>query len=235
MADRPILFSGPMVRALLDGTKTQTRRLVKPQPSQDWHPEVGLYHPTMIARDGEAFPGPEVFGASDEEEGRVCPYGRPGDTLWVRESGLLQKEGTLFIHDVTPGQFWAKADGGRKGATYNTGEMDRDWWRKVKEWKATPSIHMPRWASRLTLEITEVRVERLGDISNADAEAEGVCSWADSVPAEAYERMAREFGAWPAPSPRQAYGMLWKKINGSYDPSTWVWCVAFKRIGGSGE
>src|SRR5690606_197652 len=86
MKERPIIFSAPMIRAILAGTKTQTRRAVKPQPSSEWCPKVGTYHPTMIDRYGEEYPGAEVYGASDEREGRVCPYGQPGDRLWVRET-----------------------------------------------------------------------------------------------------------------------------------------------------
>ena len=89
MRERPILFSGPMVRALIEGRKTQTRRIVKPQPHEDCSAiEVGRYHPTVIDRHGDEQPGAEIFGAYslDGDWGAKCPYGAPGDRLWVKET-----------------------------------------------------------------------------------------------------------------------------------------------------
>src|ERR1043165_5470867 len=84
--ERPILFSAPMVCAILDGSKTQTRRVVRDDPGPYWSPKVGLYNPSVIDSGGYEAPGPEIFGASDENHGRKCPYGQPGDRLWVRET-----------------------------------------------------------------------------------------------------------------------------------------------------
>ena len=86
MRERPILFSAPMVKAILAGTKTQTRRALTPSPPDEWNPVVGVYHPTKTDRSGEEYPGEPVFGASDERIGVVCKYGRPGDHLWVKET-----------------------------------------------------------------------------------------------------------------------------------------------------
>lgn len=145
MADRPILFSGPMVRAILGGRKTQTRRVVKNQPVQSrtdpavfgWWAEDGCMIPTFDA---------------DGDEGPVCHYGVPGDRLWVRET---------FNNDWTDHVIY-RADGGSA--------VEAGWPREPK-WR--PSIFMPRAACRLVLEVTAVRVERLQQIREADVHAEG--------------------------------------------------------------
>lgn len=189
MAERPILFSGPMVRAILDGRKTQTRRIVKPQPHGDCAAiEVGLYHPVVIDRHGDEQPGAEIFGAYslDGEWGVKCPYGMPADRVWVRET-------------------WIPSDMG--GFHYRaTDEVLPCIWR--------PSIHMPRKASRLTLEITAVRVERLQDISEADARAEGLALAGAILPGRAAGCFSR----------------LWDGINGKRAPwssNPWVWVIDF--------
>lgn len=151
MTERPILFSGPMVRAILDGRKTQTRRIVKPQPHEECGPiEVGHYHPTVIDRHGDEQPGAEIFGAYslDGEWGAKCPHGQPGDRLWVREAFALADDYEVD-RVLNPGGVFYRA-------THSPAD-DTSRWR--------PSIHMPRWASRLTLEVTDVRVERVQDIS----------------------------------------------------------------------
>jgi hypothetical protein len=185
MKARPILFSGAMVRALLDGRKTQTRRVVKPQP---------------VVTDEEAAVLPQAW-----EDGFIpipCPHGKPGDLLWVRESFAVP-----FRHD--PG-----TTGRAGGAIYRADAgIDHQWSADTKKtW--TPSIHMDRWASRLTLEITGVRVERLQQISEADAVAEGCRGQID--------------GGLICPS--EQYGELWSSINGqdSWDANPWVWVIEFK-------
>jgi hypothetical protein len=201
MKDRPILFSGPMVQALLNGSKTQTRRIVKPQP--DWTPEV---HSTEVY-------GPFVWPMAGAGRGHQCgapltklPYGMRGDLLVVRETFRLPAEFddrklTLVRPDVP---VWYEADG----------RADEGWG------KTRVSIHMPRWASRLTLEITEVRVERLNAISEADATAEGVLTWAR-------ERTMMEYSG---KSDALLYRELWAQINGteSWDANPWVWAVSFR-------
>ena len=217
MKERPILFSAPMVRALLAGTKSQTRRIVKPRPSEDICLPInaGLYHPTCVDRHGEEYPGTEVFGAWSDCGAWVvkCPYGQPGDRLWVRESFQ-----PLFAEGFEHGD--GLTDWGT-GAGYAIRYVATD---GATEWidgddeitsRCKPSIHMPRWASRLTLEITGVRVERLQSISQEDAVAEGVTDWM----------------VGPT-SPRDDYRGLWESINGpgSWELNPWVWVVSFRRL-----
>lgn len=186
MKERPILFSAPMVRALLDGRKTQTRRIVKfPHPPEGWHVNN-------------------------------CPYGQPGDRLWVRESGWerpyrttkMMREGA----DTWPRFAYAADD---------WSDNDRADF-KAFGFKPRPSIHMPRWASRILLEITGIRVERLQDISEEDARAEGC-----EVPAIIYPDEPHS-----AYSYVEQYRLLWESINGpgSWDANPWVWCISFRRI-----
>lgn len=174
MKERPILFSAPMVRAILEGRKTQTRRVLKHQPPDDVAPiTVARYHPTIIDRHGDEAPGDEVFGAYSEDGvwGCKCPYGEPGDRLWVRETWS-----TDFARYYPCERVWYAADDDRRHDI----EV-RDGVRGIFSpesnlhvpFRWRPSIHMPRWASRITREITRVRVERLQDISEADAVAEG--------------------------------------------------------------
>ncbi|WP_333986168.1 hypothetical protein [Burkholderia orbicola] len=172
MTERPILFSGPMVRAILEGRKTQTRRMIKPQPPGDVAPiTLSHYHPTIVDRYGEQAPGDEIFGAysDDGDWGCKSPFGEPGDRLWVRETfqGPLWDEGT-WDPDVDyhkPEFCEYRADGGPMPEYVDFEDNLRQGWK--------PSIHMPRWASRITLEITSMRVERLQSISEGDAIAEG--------------------------------------------------------------
>ena len=225
MTDRPILFSAPMVRAILDGTKTQTRRIVKPQPRDEWRPVVSHYYPTIIDRHGDEAPGQEVYGASDEVEGRKCPYGQPGDRLWVRETWAAH----WMYNDVPPSAAqsercdlrrtdnrWFAADG-NGGPSQHGLEPDglRGRWR--------PSIHMPRWASRITLEVTGVRVERLQDISEVDAQAEG-CALECMTPT-GDDSGSAIYGPG-------GYLALWEAINGAgaWDQNPWVWVVEFKPV-----
>jgi len=202
MKEHPILFSGPMVRALLDGCKTQTRRAMKPQPTEF----VG--GPGVTLRDGS--PAPLVpLDDSVEPYGReiVCPYGQPGDRLWVREAHAVDGKKVFF----------------RAGHEESEGAGPRVDIR----WR--PSIHMPRWASRITLEVTTVRVERLQDISEADAIAEGCTQnhngyyWGGPHPVSGLKQLATAKGA---------YQDLWESINGpdSWAANPWVWAIEFRRL-----
>jgi len=188
---RPILFSGPMVRALLDGRKTQTRRVVKGEPLR-WLDESGFV-PAFVA----------------DPANSLCPYGTRGDTLWVRET--LRRDSHLWTY---------AADGAEVGWP---ARRDLAW----KERDVVVSIHMPRDASRLTLEITDVRIERLLDCSESDAKAEGLqVKDADWMPSY---RGADDL-PWHTEFPRDAYFDLWDKINGTgaADLNPWVWVVSFK-------
>lgn len=217
MKERPILFSGAMVRAILDGSKTQTRRVVNPQPARGWAFET----PPVLGRITSSHPKKERFGAfirrgvgTDFPEVDLipCPYGQPGDRLWVRET----------FHPIYPQD--TTYNGGKPieydyAATYQHGYRLGDTLSIKKRW--TPSIHMPRVASRITLEITGVRVERLQDINVADAMAEGVV-----------ESNANLRGLVPCMEHRYAYEDLWNKINGSdsWDENPFVWVIDFRQI-----
>lgn len=158
VTERPILFSGPMIRAILDNRKTQTRRVIRPQPIN--------YKPRLF--DGRWF----YNNCGNGGEEMRCPYGKPGDRLWVKEKHvLLDRDG--WIDPAQPRD--AMIHGNRNGVGYADFEHDPDSERCRKElgYKWRSPIHMPRWASRILLEITEVRVQRLQDISEEDAIAEG--------------------------------------------------------------
>lgn len=189
MKERPILFSAPMVRAILNGTKTQTRRVAKltanghvkePGGNRRWH-------------------------TADFDARLACPYGQPGDRLWVRETWARDSEDDALFY---------RADVG-------SGNEADDWQRNIYDgangycWR--PSIHMPRAASRIMLEVTGVRVERLRGISDADCLDEGIYPTAT--------------GLYPG-SPKAAYQKLWESINGpgSWDANPLVWVVEFKRV-----
>jgi hypothetical protein len=195
MKERPIIFSAPMVRAILAGTKTQTRRALK-----------------QVQVRSAAMPEPEWRSVHT-----LCPYGQPGDRLWVREA---------WSRDEEDGALFYRADVG-------TGNEADDWQQNIYDgasgyrWK--PSIHMPRWASRITLEVTAIRVERLQDISEADAQAEGVTpKWEPGCSGRLMEALGG-FSFRPAAS---AYAELWEQINGpnSWDANPWVWVIEFKRV-----
>ena len=188
MKERPIIFSAPMVRAALAGTKSQTRRAVKPQPSADLLADFA----EIRAARGHT----RSTDAQSVADSFPCPYGQPGDRLWVRESWAAPH---AYDH-LCPR--WIPHDARTHyAATEDHGGL---MWRSP--------IFMPRWASRITIEITGIRVERLQDISHADAMAEG---------------MALDDAIYD-------YSRLWESLNGSgsWDANPWVWIVAFKRVEG---
>lgn len=188
MKERPILFSGPMVRAILEGRKTQTRRLVKGSPVRVTQ---------FIGRDDKPT---HEFGLHLTHDRVInkhvrCPFGQPGGRLWVRETWAKNDKGIFFKADFSE-------------ATINAAPPD---------WKWKPSIHLKRSDARLTLEVTGVRVERLQDISEDDAKAEGV------------EQLARSAGT----NYRGAFQHLWDSLNkarASWESNPWVWVVEFKPI-----
>lgn len=233
MKERPILFSGPMVRAILDGRKTQTRRVLKPDTKDYWN---------------------------------SCPYGVTGDRLWVREtSAIISVDGcSVFIaraERMPPGKTLAQTDGGLEIFSVEPGVAA--WAAKhadCERWK--PSIFMPRWASRIALEITNVRMERLQEISEEDAEAEGcephvsAASGVDVPWWQGYEDLGdgelihQQFhGTMPPPwmvdpkrmkelphlnyDARRAFEILWNSINAKRAPwgsNPWVWVLTFKQV-----
>lgn len=204
--ERPILFSAPMVKALLAGVKTQTRRVMKPQPGEHiWTDSKTLLLMTDIKH---------KYGPSTAI---VCPYGKPGDQLRVRETAWQRPERTQKMMregaDTWP-PFIYDADYGPDGIPESEREDLKRW-----GWKRRPSIHLPRLGSRILLEITAIRVERLNDISEADARAEGV-----TLPTRTCTMYD---GIW-----RDEYRLLWESINGpgSWAANPWVWCLTFKRV-----
>jgi hypothetical protein len=223
MKERPILFSAPMVRATLAGTKTQTRRVAKPVK----HPDLGnIYTPGALVMEREPQHVIE----------RACPYGQPGDRLWVRESFDFLPCQSLDNPAACEIVYWATGSTESRTAPsdYNPLIYGRE--------KIRPSIHMPRWASRITLEVTGVRVERLQGISEADAAAEGVERGEDfrgwyrgPLPGDSkgLQESGRSFKI-PTAFAKLAYRALWESINGpgSWDENPWVWVVEFKRLEG---
>lgn len=231
MKERPILFSGEMVRAILAGRKTQTRRVVKPQPSDTFlASDVGMYHPTFIDKDGEQYPGPVRFGAADENEDFPFPYGIIGSHLWVRETWKPHCEGEISPEFPLGTCIKYRADGTCIKPENWTTEQGQ--WCEAQEesknWK--PSIFMPRYASRITLEIVAVRVERLQEINEADARAEGVepgilCNDGMlATPMDAEEESRATC--------RDSYEFLWDCINGagSWALNPWVWVIELKTL-----
>jgi len=179
MKERPILFSGPMVRAILDGSKTQTRRTFKGTTEHK-----GPYNPAYMEAHQQA-----------NGWGSICPHGTPGDRLWVRETWAHEKDGTGCSDDT--------------GVLYRATDLGWDDEGTGLRWR--PSIFMPRAASRILLEITDVRVQRLQEISEEDARAEG-CE--------------------PFAYPRDRFQGLWDTIHGpgSWHANPWVWAITFRRL-----
>lgn len=200
MKERPIIFSSEMVRAILGGRKTQTRRVIKPQPPR-WVWSVYKFEEANLNLRGSKHLYPEV-----PDYWVHCPYGQPGDRLWVRET-------------FSPYYFDAKSRNAyRADWTLECGEF-------VPEPKWTPSIFMPRWASRITLEVTGVRVQPLRGISGEDVLAEG-CG--KPIGTELVYGHVTE--AWN----KRDFSIMWDKLNAkrgySWAKNPWVWVVEFKRV-----
>lgn len=207
MKERPILFSGAMVRAILSGRKTQTRRVVKPQ--------INVSRVTYGCIGGQGFGF--IFGNKVVR----CPFGELGDRLWVRETHFESRKWRHAPLFAAAPDFIYRADYEYREELSSV--IGCHHWR--------PSIFMKREASRITLEIVSVRVERLQDISEADAVAEGI------------ERDAAEFKNYNAKDKAfpwlggvgaavLSYKTLWESINGagSWEANPWVWVVEFKQI-----
>lgn len=209
-----------MIRALLNGTKTQTRRIVKPQPD-------------YVNQDGSACAKAKIVQQFDWENDKLvqldhvlgnpdqklcdvikCPYGQTGDRLWVRE--------TVGLHeDWKYDELFRQTKYCAYAADAETADEKEGPWR--------PSIHMPRWASRITLEITNVRVERLQDISEEDAIAEGIESLGGAS-VNHYKNYLDNAHWWI--DPRKSYKTLWDSIygEGAWDKNPWCWCITFQRV-----
>ncbi|AUG08125.1 hypothetical protein [Pseudomonas sp. S09G 359] len=220
--ERPILFSAPMVRAILEGRKTVTRRAVKfPLIDRDFGCELA---------------GNEI---GQSEAHRLCPYGQPEQRLWVRESWWQAGDWqATYPEDDTGAWFGSKrvvysADGtppNEPNTSYPNGLRNGAYSAAApnKIWRHRPSIHMNRWASRILLEINDVRVERLQDITEAQAKAEGVRLYTDHA----------ELGDWwhvegietYSADPRKSFELLWSSVGGDWQANPWVWVVEFKRV-----
>ena len=208
--ERPILFLAPMVRAILEGRKTVTRRPVKATKA---HAD-GF----MMLDHGKGWRPYNAFGdfASDHEGMEypiACPYGKLGDRLWVRETCFINdyREASVPEQERADCEIHYRADG----------IPDFDGEEELIRWR--PSIHMPRWASRILLEVTDVRVERLQDITEEQALAEGIKKHSDG----GYHV---EDGKHYSDSPVESFACLWSSVGGDWDANPWVWCVSFKRI-----
>jgi hypothetical protein len=231
VSERPILFSAPMVRALLAGRKTQTRRIVKSTTilglatPEEWNARRADYRMQPMTAQSKH----HLFWADGYVFGLKCPYGYPGDQLWVRETwaDVNTCEGPAIAfradgsyrswHDFS--QVFGPDYGAGPPMSYETYPGNYTMWvddllagAEGHLWR--PSIFMPRWASRITLEVTAVRVERLQDISEADCCAEGVGS-----------PITRD-------CKRPKYERLWEEINGkgSWAANPWVWVISFRAI-----
>lgn len=222
MKERGMIFNGEMVRAILDGRKTQTRRPIK-------------WKQTRFTEVGEREDGSKWPWSEDAEHAcdfwHPCPFGAVGDRIWVRETWQA-------IHDSVD-EFGHVEE--RTYAPSISKEKDRYWHtvyaehfgdesREDRGFPWRPSIHMPRWASRITLEITDVRVERLNAISEEDARAEGIIdggclNCGEPEPCGCVN---------PQPDATDAFAYLWQSIYGreNWDANPWVWVIEFKRVEG---
>ncbi|MGY2204598.1 hypothetical protein [Pseudomonas tolaasii] len=187
--ERPILFRGPMVQAILSAQKTVTRRVLK-MPHGLWE----------TSATGELLPIPGK-----------CPYGKPGDRLWVREAWQADAQvNEIKPSDLSQGEpIRYPAD----GAVRHTGCS------MITPGKTRPSIHMPRWVSRILLEITDVRVEQLHAITNEQCSAEGARGGHGSIPGYIYNATVQEH-----------FRYIWESTGGDYFANPWVWVINFKRI-----
>jgi hypothetical protein len=236
--ERPIRLYRHEVLGILNERQTQFRRVVKPQP------DLLNGNFQMSGSHADAWPEPNVmvaytpsgkFGVCKPPYFK-CPYGVPGDRLWGRESGIIGKGFgfDLFVHDVASDRFWVSLDGGRYGASFGPANT-RELFLRRKEFKVCRSTHMPRWASRITLEVVEVRVQRLQEIGGLsgfdDAVAEGVEQfWVPTVSMYFVGDRLYDY-------PQDAYAALWESIHGpgSWDRNPWVWAVTFKRVAQEGK
>lgn len=249
--ERPILFSGEMVRALLAGTKTQTRRIIKCPPSTGAFALIGM-------ADGSWWPVKSIDGESlDDGNGcetfMSCPFGKPRDRLWVRESyyqlghweslpGVKTKTGRMkwrFVADSSqivfdPKQYDLTAISPIRKGRHHLDPGTMAWHKRLGRF-------MPRKSSRTTLEITEVRVQRLQEVSNADAMAEGIGqTWGDFLgnpPRWALDSISRAHGSpgshlYDNRTSAKNFALLWESIHGvgAWDANPWVWAVSFKVV-----
>lgn len=230
MKERPILMNGPMVRAILRGAKTQTRRVLSPE----WYRCLGL----------------ELDLEVDDDRNQAliaCPFGEPGDRLWVRETFAVESNYFIDSEDNYPppfndgrpirrlsnddaGEYWQQCH-------YRASDPDPDLVQgdHGPGVKWTPSIHMPRWASRINLSITRIAIERLQDINASDVIAEGIDPAPFQCPCESCSRASEVCTATQSSFVIDGFAPLWDSINGkrpgcSWTDNPWVWVVSFERV-----
>lgn len=237
MTDRPILFSAPMVRALLDGTKTQTRRLLNPQPINE---AISI---RRVATTKDC--GAPVFNFYNAEGKPIyaipCKHGRLGefipryaigDRLWVRENWFVDHSDCMKGPYLAPEGMSHDELVDQAFLHFAATDDPNSWEAEQPKWR--PSIHMPRWASRITQIVTDVRVERLQDISEEDAIAEGILvgpplsSMPESLGDIYHDGATDPIDGWTR-NPVEAYQNLWNSINGpdAWDANPWVVAVSF--------
>jgi hypothetical protein len=253
---RPILFSDAMVRAILEGKKTQTRRLVRWRPYREGQQvdyafsglEAGYYH-GGVPSSGWVLRS-RGYGScwNDRTKPEFCPFGDAGDLLWVREAWAPCDHMTSISGSVLddPNDIAYRADLSAliwQGEGKRSPADTRTWGWKNFKWR--PSIYLPRWASRITLEVTQVRVQRLHEITGEDAIAEGLACLtkdgqtfkygiADRDGAPGNDDLGWHWREWNV-DPRAAYARLWNQINGDryvarWDANPWVWAISFRRV-----
>lgn len=228
MKERPILMSGPMVKAILEGRKWQTRRIVKPQPTETPITNGSASGMYLAWPNSDAhLEWQDVLADTDYYvQAGFCPYGQPGDRLWVREA--WRTIDSTADHNMLTIAY--EADQGR-GSEYRYLRVSDDAYERYSgarfDSHLRPSIFMPRWACRFVLELTAVRVERLQDISEADAQAEGCTTAAEDDQDGAPD--AKQYRTY-----RAGYRDLWDSLNAKrgygWDSNPWVWVLTFEQV-----
>ncbi|QDS15746.1 hypothetical protein [Xanthomonas arboricola] len=255
MRERPIRLKAHEVRAILSGAKSQTRHAVRPQPSIDASGNF-CWNGINFGQDSAGRPLSQSLASQlpCSRTGRVhCPFGKIGNRLWVRETwqqvhplqvaaGRYSHEGRAGIPGPPPVSYRTiyRADGEFPPIYMLGGEpwpyrsltpferngmqsfVDDPWWN--------PSVHMPRWACRLVLEITDVRVDRLQAISDADATAEGIIEYDMGDRPAMYGTGYPDSDPNADSSPRGAFQKLWQSTGGDWDANPWVWVISFRRL-----
>lgn len=220
-----------MVRAILDGRKSQTRRIIKPQPQEVGFGKNATVKPYCTGTDWPLAYYEMRGSCWNSSKPLKCRHGQPGDRLWVRETWCCKMDDGTYVyrqdghHEClyrATEQFEIRKDDGNGGTEYRKDGTQASPW--------SPSIYMPRWASRITLEITGVRVERLQDISEQDAKAEGVLpEFEIDIGTFVHNQ---KWNPESASTYRLGYKHLWNEINGngSWDKNPWVWVIELKRL-----
>lgn len=225
MTQRGMIFNGEMVRAILDGRKTQTRRIMKIQPEHSGFGLRRVIDSKNGSDDGKYFWSlSDACGLKIRSKSFTCPFGSVGDRIWVREAFRVHSRATevaTLVYKASERNSWTEQTNRVPVSVCNKPATPEKW---------TPSLYMPRWASRLLLEITDVRVERLNAISEEDARAEGIIDGGCLNCGEPEPCGC----ANPEPDATDAFAYLWQSIYGSdsWNANPWVWVIEFKRVEG---